>query len=218
MADKRSTFAVNMKTDEYDVRIDRKSDWGNPFPVHMFGRGPCIKKYEQWFVNQPHLVRRLPELTGKRLGCHCHPQDCHGDFLSKLSNFHDDVLKIMVTGSRSITDKHSIRNAIDTVRPLVERGGYKEVIFFHGAARGVDRIAGEYADELGWRVVPVPADWDGLGKSAGYVRNDIMMKLSQWVIAIYDGESRGTKHVLDNIKRYDNITDTFFTLVDPDSP
>jgi hypothetical protein len=34
----------------------------------------------EYVRNNPEMMRRLPELAGKRLGCFCRPQNsCHGD-------------------------------------------------------------------------------------------------------------------------------------------
>jgi len=79
------TQVVNKKYQEYDVFIGRPSKWGNPFMIGPHGgREMVIKKYEEWIRTQPHLMSSIPELRGKRLGCFCHPEACHGDVLVKL--------------------------------------------------------------------------------------------------------------------------------------
>ena len=42
-----------------------------------------------------------------------------------------------------------------------------------------------------------PADWDKYGKSAGYRRNEQMADNADSLIALWDGRSRGTKHMID---------------------
>lgn len=80
------TYAVNIRSQEFDVRIDRRTKWGNPFVIGRDGnRDEVIKKFRDWIVNQPELMAALPELKGKRLGCWCNPQACHGDVLSTLA-------------------------------------------------------------------------------------------------------------------------------------
>ena len=56
--------------------------WGNPFPVKMSSRETCIQRYEDYARKK--LIKFLPELTGKELGCWCSPLPCHGDVLQKL--------------------------------------------------------------------------------------------------------------------------------------
>jgi hypothetical protein len=81
------TTVVNLKEEAYDVRIDRKTKWGNPFVVGKDGtREECILQYESWVEEQPHLMNALHELKGKRLGCWCAPHACHGDVLARLAN------------------------------------------------------------------------------------------------------------------------------------
>lgn len=76
---------VNMKREECDVRIDRKSEWGNPFLIGKDGnRLEVIARYAEWLPTQAKLMRKLPSLSGKRLGCHCSPQPCHGDVIVAL--------------------------------------------------------------------------------------------------------------------------------------
>lgn len=97
------TKVVHCKREPYDVYIGRGPDpktgkpgpWGNPFKigeVHdgvTLDRDSCLVTYEQWLMESNQgliLMDRLPELTGKVLGCWCHPQHCHGDILAKLAD------------------------------------------------------------------------------------------------------------------------------------
>jgi hypothetical protein len=89
---------VHCKRDSFDVYIGRLpapegahagSDgrWGNPFKAGRDGtRQEVIAKYERWLLDQPELMRQLPDLRGKILGCWCAPKACHGDVLVRLSN------------------------------------------------------------------------------------------------------------------------------------
>lgn len=79
------TSVVHCKRDKYDVYIGRPSKWGNPFAIGRDGdREEVLKKYEEWIKNQPELLKALPELKDKILGCWCKPQACHGDVLARL--------------------------------------------------------------------------------------------------------------------------------------
>jgi ParB-like chromosome segregation protein Spo0J len=69
------------------VRIDRFSDWGNPFLFPQDGdRITVIDHYEQYLEWHPSLLKRLGELKGKVLGCWCYPEECHGDVLVEKLN------------------------------------------------------------------------------------------------------------------------------------
>ena len=64
------------------ARIDRNSDWGNPFEMPADGdRDTVCDSYEIFFPRKFSLHNRLDELRGKVLGCWCYPQRCHGDYL-----------------------------------------------------------------------------------------------------------------------------------------
>ena len=68
-------------TDRF-VRIDRQSDWGNPFEIPGDGdRDTVCSSYEIFFPRKFSLHNRLDELRGKVLGCWCYPDRCHGDYL-----------------------------------------------------------------------------------------------------------------------------------------
>jgi hypothetical protein len=76
---------VNIRKSAYDVLIARPSKWGNPFTVGRDGsREQVICMYEVHVRHRPDLIAALPELVGKRLGCYCKPEACHGDVLIRL--------------------------------------------------------------------------------------------------------------------------------------
>lgn len=90
--------AVNIKHDAYDVRIDRKTKWGNPFVMGRDGdRDAVCEKYRRWLYDEISAGRitleDLAALKGKRLGCHCAPQRCHGDTLSAAADWADRQIK-----------------------------------------------------------------------------------------------------------------------------
>lgn len=65
------------------VRIDRRTEWGNPFEIPDDGdRDTVIAAYaEHYLPHKPSLLEKLPSLRGKVLGCWCAPERCHGDIL-----------------------------------------------------------------------------------------------------------------------------------------
>lgn len=78
---------VHYLKNDYDVYIGRPSKWGNPFIIGKDGtREEVIQKYKEWIETQPDLMYDLKELKGKRLGCHCKPESCHGDVIAQLVN------------------------------------------------------------------------------------------------------------------------------------
>lgn len=77
---------VHCKKEHYDVYIGRPSKWGNPFAIGKDGtRKEVIEKYRQYILSNEKLMKDLPELEGKVLGCWCKPKACHGDVLKELA-------------------------------------------------------------------------------------------------------------------------------------
>lgn len=72
--------------------------------------------------------------------------------------------------------------------------GFDEIILVHGAARGADSLAAEIWEQVGLATEAHPADWEGLGRKAGHVRNHHMVSLgADLCLAFPLGESRGTR-------------------------
>jgi hypothetical protein len=65
-----------------------------------------------------------------------------------------------------------------------------------GGARGADSFGELWAKEKELRVVKFPAQWDKFGKKAGILRNEKMSKVAHGLIAVWDGESRGTRAMI----------------------
>lgn len=65
------------------MRIDRRTEWGNPFELPGDGdRETVIANYERHYLpHKPSLLSKLDTLRGKALGCWCAPEPCHGDVL-----------------------------------------------------------------------------------------------------------------------------------------
>lgn len=81
----QTTIVVNKLHEACDIYIGRGSKWGNPFKIgHHDNREQVIAKYARYLSTRPELLAVLPELAGKRLGCFCKPQACHGDVLVEL--------------------------------------------------------------------------------------------------------------------------------------
>jgi hypothetical protein len=70
------------------VRIDRQSDWGNPYEIPKDGdRATVIESFRDYYLPRKYsLLKRIPELKGKVLACWCYPEPCHGDVLVEMAN------------------------------------------------------------------------------------------------------------------------------------
>ena len=118
-----------------------------------------------------------------------------------------DELRIIIAGSRNFNDYEFLkREVLNIVKYDNRPKEYVKII--SGCARGADTLDERFAKEFGLEVKKFPADWNGLGKRAGYVRNAEMAKFAVeddndgMLIAFWDGQSRGTKHMIDLVNKY----------------
>jgi hypothetical protein len=70
------------------VRVDRQSDFGNPFVMPDDGdRGEVIGKFEKFYwPHKPALLAQIADWQGKVLVCWCHPEDCHAEVIAATAN------------------------------------------------------------------------------------------------------------------------------------
>ena len=102
-------------------------------------------------------------------------------------------MKTIVAGSRDVQSIAVVRYALSHCPWAVT-----EVV--SGTARGVDQLGEKVAKELGLPVQRFPADWS-LGGMAGHARNVRMAHYAEGLIAVWDGHSPGTKHMIDTAKQ-----------------
>ncbi len=103
----------------------------------------------------------------------------------------------IVAGSRSISDKEIVENAIN-VAPFE----ISELV--SGNANGVDKLGEEWANENGVDVERFPvtqSDYNEKGKKAPLDRNEDMVEYADALIAVWDGNSNGTKHIIEYANR-----------------
>lgn len=107
------------------------------------------------------------------------------------------MTRIIVTGSRDWDDPR-------TIRLILARYHAPDTVLVHGACpTGADAIADAFAVEMGWTVERHPAQWDTLGKRAGFVRNAEMAALGADVcLAFQKDGSRGTQHMINQCVKH----------------
>ena len=102
-------------------------------------------------------------------------------------------MKIAIIGSRTFTDYTLLQEVL-----LKFGKDVTEVV--SGAAKGADSLGAKYAKEHKLRLTEFNPDWEKYGKSAGYRRNVDIIENCDWVVAFWDGVSKGTAHSI-NIAR-----------------
>jgi len=108
-------------------------------------------------------------------------------------------MKVIIAGSRSITDENEV------VQAIVD-SGFMITEVVSGGARGVDRIGEKWAQMMGIPVTRFIPDWEHLGKSAGHTRNHDMavyVGSQGGLILVWDGMSSGSKNMLQHATTYE---------------
>jgi len=108
-------------------------------------------------------------------------------------------MKCIIAGSRTITDKKEVFKALKDSG--IKPSEITEIV--SGCARGVDTLGEEIAKSKKIPVKQFPADWKRDGKKAGIIRNTMMSRYSDVLIAVWDGTSNGTRHMIEVMKKAD---------------
>ena len=107
-------------------------------------------------------------------------------------------MKIIVAGSRTFTDYNMTRDILNNISEF-----NMITTIISGQARGADTQGEMWAASYKIPVKKYPANWTDYGKRAGYIRNEQMAKEGDMLIAFWDGKSKGTKHMLDTMRKMD---------------
>ena len=99
-------------------------------------------------------------------------------------------MKIIIAGSRSLTP-----SKLQIAAALNEPCWFATEIV-SGRAQGVDMAGEIFAEANDIPIKPFPADWGKFGKRAGFLRNAEMAKYADALLAFWDGQSPGTKSMI----------------------
>lgn len=105
-----------------------------------------------------------------------------------------NINSVIIAGSRGITNYSLVKEAI-------KESGFKIKEIVSGGAIGVDSLGERYAKENNIPLNIFYARWDLFGKRAGRVRNEEMARNADALIAIHDGISNGTRHMIEIAKQ-----------------
>jgi hypothetical protein len=98
-------------------------------------------------------------------------------------------MKVIIAGSRSLVK-------ISIVLEAVQKSGFNITEVVSGCATGADSLGEYYAFQNNIPIKKFPADWDKHNKSAGPIRNSKMASYADAAIVIWDGVSKGSKHMI----------------------
>lgn len=103
--------------------------------------------------------------------------------------------KLIVAGSRGFADYELLTRVLIAMADV--EFADRSVSIVSGMARGADQLAVRFAVTHDIKLYKFPANWDGLGKKAGFIRNTQMGEFSDGLLAFWDGQSNGTRHMVD---------------------
>lgn len=70
-----------------------------------------------------------------------------------------------------------------------------------GGATGIDSCGEQYAKECKILLALFPAEWNTHGKAAGPIRNKKMADYADYLVAFWDGKSKGTKNMINEMNK-----------------
>jgi len=103
-------------------------------------------------------------------------------------------MRVVIAGSRSIKNYDYLIFAIKQANIHIDE-------LVSGGAHGIDTLAEHWATENEISIKRFLPDWDTHGKSAGPIRNQEMAEYCHAAIIIWDGSSKGTFNIIDNVRR-----------------
>lgn len=96
--------------------------------------------------------------------------------------------KIAVVGSRRFNDYELVKKVLKPYLPFV---------LISGGASGADSLAERFAEEYDLEIIIHYPEWEKYGRKAGYLRNTFIVRDCEFLIAFWDGHSKGTAMTID---------------------
>ena len=115
------------------------------------------------------------------------------------------MIKVIIAGGRNFDDFNKLCQVCDEF--LQDQN---DIEIVSGACKGADLLGEKYAAERNHQIKQFPADWRQYGKSAGPKRNFIMAAYADALIAFWDGESNGTKNMIELATKADLKVKVFY--------
>lgn len=109
-------------------------------------------------------------------------------------------MKVIIAGGRTYDNAKDFYTHMKELEKLQLANFFISEIVC-GGAKGADRLGAKWGEYFNIPVKLFPADWEQYGKSAGYIRNSEMGGYADSLIAFWDGSSKGTKHMIDIMKK-----------------
>lgn len=102
-------------------------------------------------------------------------------------------MRCIIAGGRKFNDFGLLKQVLEEYKDEIE-----EVVC--GGADGADSLGELWGRQNGVPIRYFMAEWDKYGKAAGAIRNAEMAEYGDFLIAFWDGKSRGTANMIQAMK------------------
>lgn len=105
--------------------------------------------------------------------------------------------KVIIAGTRYFDDYDLLKVKCDNILSNLDN-----IEIVSGRAKGADRLGEKYAKENNYSLKCFPANWHKYKKAAGPIRNKEMAEYADYLIVFWDGESKGTKNMIERAEKH----------------
>jgi predicted Rossmann fold nucleotide-binding protein DprA/Smf involved in DNA uptake len=98
-------------------------------------------------------------------------------------------MKLAIIGSRDFSDYEIVKQEFLKLKEVTR--------IISGGAKGADALAEKISNEFDIPITIYKPDWNQFGRSAGPIRNKLIISDADYVLAFWDGVSKGTKSSID---------------------
>lgn len=119
-------------------------------------------------------------------------------------------MRVAIVGSRTITNLDYVLVGLNTLiydGKLPHESKWTDIV--SGGAAGVDTLAKQIAKDNGIHLIEIHADWQKHGRSAGFIRNNIIVSNCDVLVAFIENNSKGTAHSINRARMWNIPTYVF---------
>ncbi len=99
-------------------------------------------------------------------------------------------VRTIIAGSRELKGGYLL------LSEAIKKIDWEITCVISGSARGMDMLGERWAVKHNIRLEKFPADWKMFGKRAGILRNCKMAENADALLAVWNGKSNGTEHMI----------------------
>lgn len=108
------------------------------------------------------------------------------------------MINLAIIGSRIFEDYILAKNIL---LEIISENNLIINKIISGGANGSDKIAEKFAEEFNIDIEVIKPDWKKYGRSAGPIRNSDIIKNSDFIVAFWNGKSKGTLDSINKAKK-----------------